>query len=121
MKAMRYAVIACAAFGIAVAGPIQAQEKGKAKERAPVTKVLLENDKVRVAQTTFKRGDVSRNQRRARVSYTVKGGKLERTSADGKKVVNERKAGMAIWLEPDSDAVKNVGKTSVTVVTIQLK
>jgi hypothetical protein len=110
-------------LGFAIAGPVQSQDKdkGKAKDRAPVTKVLLENDKVRVAETTFKPGDVSRNQRKARVSYTVKGGKLERTSADGKKLVNERKAGTAVWLEADSDVVTNVGKTTVTVITTQLK
>ena len=107
------------AVGLAVAAPVHAQDK--AKERAPVTKVLLDNEKVRVAQTTFQPGDVSRAQRRARVSYTLKGGQLERTSADGKKVVNTRKVGDAVWLEADADAVKNVGKTVVTVVTIQLK
>jgi hypothetical protein len=123
MQATRFTFIALAALGIATAGAVQAQDKGKdkAKERAPVTKVLLENDKVRVAEATFKPGDVSRSDRRARANYIVKGGMLERTTKDGKKIAYERKAGTAVWLEADSDVVKNVGKTTFVVISIQLK
>jgi len=121
MRAVRSMIVAIAALGFAVAGPAQAQDKGKAKESAPASKVLLENDKVRVTETTFKPGDVSRNDRRARVAYVIKGGTLERTSKDGKKASYERKTGAAVWLEADSDAVKNVGKAEYKVVTVQLK
>jgi hypothetical protein len=119
MQAIRFTVIAFAALGIATAGLVHAQDK--AKERAPVTKVLLENDKVRVAESTFEPGDVSRADRRARANYVVKGGTLERTSKDGKKTVVEREAGTSVWLEADSDVVKNIGKTTFVVVTFQLK
>jgi hypothetical protein len=118
MQAIRFTVIAFAALGIATAGLVHAQDKA---ERAPVTKVLLENDKVHVAESTFKPGDVSRADRRARANYVVKGGTLERTSKDGKKTVVERKAGTSVWLEADSDVVKNIGKTTFVVVTVQLK
>ena len=119
MQAIRYTVIAFAALGIAIAGPVYAQDK--AKERASVTKVLLENDKVRIAESTFKPGDVSRADRKARANYYLKGGTFERTSKDGKKTVVERKAGTSIWLEADSDVVKNIGKTTIVLVSIQLK
>jgi len=119
MQAIRFVLIAFAALGIATAGSVHAQDK--AKERAPVTKVLLENDKVRVAESTFRPGDVSRADRKARATYVVKGGTIERTSKDGKKTVAERKAGTSAWLEADSDAVKNIGKTTFVVVTIRLK
>jgi len=111
------------AAGLVFAAPIHAQDKAKdqGKERASVTKVLLENDKVRVAQSTFKPGDVSRADRRARANYVVKGGTLERTSKDGKKTVVERKAGTAVWLEADSDVVKNIGKTTFVVISVQIK
>ena len=110
------------AVGLAAASPIFAQDKAKEKkERAPVTKVLLENDRVRVAQTTFRPGDVSRADRRNRANYVIKGGKLERTSKDGKKTIVERKAGTAVWLEADSDVVKNIGKTTFVVVSVQVK
>lgn len=89
--------------------------------RAPVTKVLLENDKVRVAESTFKPGDVSRADRKARANYIVKGGTLERTTKDGKKTVVERKAGTSVWLEADSEVVRNIGKTTFVVVTMSPK
>jgi hypothetical protein len=119
MQAIRFTVIAFAVLGIATAGSVYAQDK--AKERAPVSKVLLDNNKVRVTETTFKPGDVSRADRKTRANYIVKGGMLERTSKDGKKTVYERKAGTAVWLEADSDVVKNIGKTTFVVVTFQPK
>ena len=119
MQVIRFTAIAIAALGIAAAGSVHAQDK--AKERAPSVKVLLDNDKVRVAESTFKPGDVSRADRKARANYIVKSGTLERTSKDGKKTVVERKAGTAIWLEADSDVVKNIGKSTFVVLSVQLK
>ena len=119
MQVSRSVVIAIAALGITAIGSVYAQDK--AKERAPVVKVLLENDKVRVTEFTFKPGDVSRADRKARANYIIKGGKLERTSKDGKKTLVERKAGTAVWVEADSDVVKNIGKTTFVGVSIQLK
>ena len=106
------------AIGLALAGPGHAQDKAKAKESAPVTKVLLENDKVRVTESTFRPGDVSRADRKTRTNYIVKAGTLERTSKDGKKAVYERKQGSAHYLEADSDVVKNIGKTTFVVVSV---
>ena len=108
---------------MAVAGALYAQDKSKDKavKSTVVTKVLLENDKVRVTETTFKPGDVSVNDRKARVSYALKNGTLERTKKDGKKSTSERKAGEAVWMEADSDIVRNVGKADYVVVTFTPK
>ena len=116
MQFSRLAVIAIAALGFATTGFVHAQDK--AKERGPVVKVLLENDKVRVAENTFKSGDVARAKRGARVNYYVKGGTFERTSPDGKSVRVERKTGTSLWLEADSDVVKNVGKTTIVLISV---
>jgi len=105
------------ALGLIATGPVQAQ----AKERAAVVKVLLENNKVRVTETTFLPGDVSRTDRKARTNYIVTDGRLERTTKDGKKTVYERKAGTAVWLEADSDVVRNVGKTTYVVIGVTQK
>jgi hypothetical protein len=99
----------------------QSKDKAKAKESTAVTKLLLDNDKVRVTETTFKPGDVSRTDRKARTNYVVTDGKLERTTKDGKKSTYERKKGTAIWMEADSDVVKNVGKTTYVVVGVTAK
>ena len=106
------------AAALAAAGPLYAQDKAKdkGKERAPTVKVLLENDKVRVTHVTFKPGDVSRSDRKPRANYVVQGGKLERTTKEGKKIVVDRVAGTSAWLDADSDVVKNIGKTTFVVV-----
>ena len=119
MQVSRIAVIAIAALGIATTGLVHAQDK--AKEPAPVIKVLLENDKVRVTESTFKPGDVSRSKRDARTNYIIKGGTFERTTPEGKKTRYERKAGTAVWLGPDSDVVVNVGKTTIVLVSVANK
>ena len=117
MSAARILGAFAIALGVIVAGPLHAQSK----ERAPQIKVLLENAKVRVTETTFLPGDVSRADRKARTNYVVTDGKLERTGKDGKKTVYERKAGTAVWLEPDSDVVRNVGKTTYVVIGVTNK
>lgn len=104
--------------------PALAQDKAtaKASDLPPITKVLLENDKVRVLESTFKPGDVSPNRvRNPRASYTVKGGTLERTYPDGRKTKVERKAGTAEWLDRDTYAVKNIGKTTVVLIGTEVK
>jgi len=108
---------AALALGFIDIGPVQAQ----ARERAPVSKVLLENNKVRVIETTFLPGDVSRAVRKPRTDYIVTDGKLERTGKDGKKSVSERRGGTAVWMEADSDVVRNVGKTTYVVIEIENK
>jgi len=114
----RIASAVIVAIGVAFAGGVHAQDK---KESAPVIKVLLENDKVRVTESTFKPGDVSRAERKTRTNYIVKSGTLERTTKDGKKTVYERKAGSAHYLPADTDVVRNVGKTTFVVVTVVQK
>ena len=56
MHASRFAVIAIATLGISCAGLVHAKEA--AKERAPSVKVLLDNEKVKVTENTFRPGDV---------------------------------------------------------------
>jgi quercetin dioxygenase-like cupin family protein len=119
MHIVRVFVAFIVASGLALTGPIHAQEKGK--ESAPVTKVLLENAKVRVTQSTFKPGDVSRTNRGPRVNHVLVGGTLERTTKDGKKETYTLKKGETLWREADSDVVKNVGKTNFTVYGVTLK
>ena len=120
MHAIRMFSAIVIAAGLGAAVPLYAQDKAKAdpKEIAVETKVLLENDKVRVTQSTFKPGAVSRTDRKARVNYFVTDGKLQRTNKEGKTTTYERKAGTSLWLEADSDVVKNIGKTTFVVIGV---
>lgn len=119
MQVIRIGVIAIAALGIATGGIVNAQDR--AKESAPTSKVLLENDKVRVTESTFKPGDVSRNKRGARTTYYITGGMFERTTPEGKKIRYERAAGTASWSPADSDVVVNVGTTTIVLVGVTNK
>ena len=124
-----------AAFMLAgvTANPAVAQDKAKDAKAAPaakaekgkaVQKVLHEDDKVRVTETTFKPGDVGNNVVRGfRVSRALSGGTLERTYADGKKEKVERKTGSVVVAGPDKQAYfnKNIGKTNVVFYTVTIK
>ena len=64
-------------------------------EAAPKqTKVLVDNDKVRVIHVTFKKGDkIPMHSHPDIVVYVIKGGKIKFTNADGKVVESNLKAG----------------------------
>ena len=121
------------AFMLVAAGPAIAQDKAKDVKAAPaakaekgkaVVKVLHEDDKVRVTETTFKPGDEGPSVVRGfRVIRALKNGTLERTYADGKKEKYERKAGEVRVVGPDKQAfsVKNVGKSDYVVYAVNIK
>jgi len=113
-----------------VASPAMAQDKAKdakaakAEKGKAVQKVLHEDDKVRVTETTFKPGDVGPNVVRGfRVARLLKGGTLLRTWADGKTENRELKTGQVIVTGPDKQAYfhKNIGKTDVVFYTVNIK
>ena len=103
----------------AKAAPAAKAEKGK-----PIVKVLHEDDKIRVTETTSQPGDVSANVVRGfRVTRWLQAGTQERTYADGKKEKIERKAGEVRVQGPDKQAfyITNVGKTTIVTYTVNIK
>ena len=108
----------CAAamtFAVVCSSPLLAAET--------TTKVLAENDKVQVIDNVAPPGAISPiTSRLGLVAYYVKGGTSERTYADGTKEVIERKTGETfIVTEKRPYALKNVGKTTIHVITVRLK
>jgi hypothetical protein len=120
------------------AHPAMAQDKAKDAKAVPTAKseqgkntvkVLLDNNKVRVIERTYRPGDVNDGSELTssyRVNHTVKGGTLERTYANGKKEKIEVKSGMVRFLEPAKGAgekytTKNVGNTEIVMVVTELK
>jgi len=114
------------AFSLVMANPGVAADKaagGKA-----TMKVLLENDRVKVYETTYKPGDVNQEVPSAfhRINRTMKDGTIERTYKDGKKEKLELKAGTVRFLEPAKPnaptyTVQNVGKTDYVSYVVLLK
>ncbi len=121
-----------AAFMVAglAAQPGMAQEKAKAAKAAKAEKgkatlkQLLDNDKVRVFEVTYKPGDenVSSPSSSFRVVRALKGGTLQRTFADGKIDKSEWKTGEVRIPAPSGQyTAKNVGKTDVVLYVVLLK
>jgi len=105
---------------IFVAVPAVAQEK-KAAQRTQ--KVFIDNDKVRVTETTFKPGEVSPSiERPYRITRVLKGGKTVRTYADGKTVEREFKTGEVFAAGPDKPySAKSISKTDIVLYSVNLK
>jgi len=108
------------------ANPVLAQDKAKLKEvkRTNTQKVLHDDDRVRVTETTSKPGETGPNVVRGkRATRYIQGGTQERTYADGRKQTIERKTGEVLVAGPDKEAysVKNIGKTTVVTYTVTIK
>ena len=107
------------------ANPAIAQDKAKAAHKATnTTKVLHEDDRVRVMENTTKPGEMNANVvRGVRVVRFLSGGSQERTYADGKKEKLERKTGEVIVAWPDKQAyfMKNIGQTTIVTYVVQIK
>ena len=85
------------------------------------SKVIMENDRVRVSEILFKPKDkLPMHSHPDHVVYVLKGGKLKIT-ASGKTDVFELKAGQAIFFKAQSHEVENTGKTDVDLLVVELK
>lgn len=95
-------------------------DKGAAK---PAIKVVAENAKVIVTETTYAPGAVSNTSRaETRVVRALAGGTLERTYADGKKEKVVYKTGQVRINEPGpAYTAKNVGKTTIKLYVVRVK
>ncbi len=114
------------------ASPVMSQDKEKEAKAAPAakmekaqntTKVLLDNDKVRVTEATWRPGDEGPSVARPlRVSRALNGGELTRIYPDGKTEKDTYKTGEVKYLPASSPyAIKNTGKTELVLYTVQLK
>lgn len=118
-----------AAFMLAGAAgiPAIAQEKAKeakAEKGKSVTKVLAENDKVRVWETRYKPGDLNTAppSSATRVIRVLKGGTLLWTYADGKTEKKEWKTGEVIIMTPGPQFTsKNVGRSEILLYVVMPK
>jgi len=88
----------------------------------PGMKVLLENDCVRVRRHDFAVGQsVPMHSHPAYVGYPLNSFKALITLADGTRHVTQRKAGLAYWSPPVEHAVKNIGKTPIHALIVEIK
>ena len=112
------------AFATATPAMKHEMEKGMAHKATNTTKVLHDDDRVRVVENTTKPGEMGANLvRGVRVVRFLSGGTQERTYADGKKETIERTTGQVIVAGPDKQAyfAKNIGKTTIITYTVNIK
>jgi hypothetical protein len=108
------AIVAAAVIG----SPASAQEKQSVRQQ----KVLLDNQKVRVTESTWKPGEVNPMADQGyRITRVLQGGTMERTHGDGKKEKIEWKTGEVKEYQPSKSSTKNIGKTTVVVYNVTVK
>jgi hypothetical protein len=87
------------------------------------TKILLENEYVRVIEYTLKPGEKdSTHTHPPKASYVISGGTLRIYPANEKSFDAEAVKGMAEWADRvGKHYVENIGKTSVTILLTEIK
>ncbi|HYB63839.1 MAG TPA: cupin domain-containing protein [Steroidobacteraceae bacterium] len=91
---------------------------------SPATnRVLVENQYVRILQSTFKPGAKEpMHTHPAGWYYVTKAGTLKVTHADGKVEMWTPKAGEQAWMEGEAaHSAENVGKTTLQYVLVEVK
>jgi quercetin dioxygenase-like cupin family protein len=85
-------------------------------------KVLLENDQVRVLEYRLKPGETEpMHSHPAGVVYVLSGATLKFSYPDGRTEEKAAATGEAIWRDPVTHAVENIGKTEARAIAIDLK
>jgi len=94
----------------------------QAKVAPESTKVLLDNDRVRLFETKAKGGGkLAKHSHPAYVVYAVTDAKIKVTNADGKTEEKSLAAGQAMWNEPTTHTVEFLGTAEVRSVVLELK
>src|SRR2546423_8209851 len=113
------AFLAVAATLPAIAQDKKAAEKAADKGKVRATKVLVDNDRVRVSESVFKPGEVNPLQKRGyRVTRILKGNTTVERTTDGKMERLEYKEGDVFVAPAGMSTLKNVGKSEVTIYTV---
>ncbi len=106
-----------------VAPPAAAQEKKAAAAPERATKVLIDNDRVRVTESVFKPGESNPMVHRDyRITRVLKGNApVVRTYADGRTEKLEYKEGAIFVSEAGVSSTRNAGNSEVVIYTVTLK
>jgi len=86
-----------------------------------VYKPLLENDKVRVFDVTFKPGAVARmHWHPDHVAYVISGGKLKLKMGDGSVNEMDVPSKQAVFMDSQSHEAENIGSNEVHLIVVEL-
>ena len=86
------------------------------------SKLLLENDRVRVMEVTTPPGATqAMHSHPGHVVYVLGPNKARLTTAEGMARESESKAGDVRWNEPVTHQVENIGTTPIHLIVVELK
>src|SRR5688500_3353734 len=107
-------------FVFFVVGSLSAQDP--AKVGANVYNCVMENERVRVCEITFKPGaSVAVHSHPGHVVYVISGGRLRITPAGGKSEDFDFKPGMAMWLDAAVHSAVNIGTTELRGLVVEVR
>jgi quercetin dioxygenase-like cupin family protein len=87
-----------------------------------VSKLIMENDRVRVIDARFKPGvKAAMHSHPDHVLYIFNDGKMKITPSNGKPQIMDLKTGQVIWMDATSHEAENLGKTDVHMLVVELK
>ena len=105
---------------LTIGARVDAQDVVKASPET--VKVILENDRVRVIESTVQPGTLqAKHSHPATIVYYLTASKVKSEGPDGKLVVAERKAGEVAYRQPLTHSAENVGTTPAKTLVIELK
>ncbi len=85
-------------------------------------KSIFENDRVRALEVTFKPGEkIMMHSHPDHFAYALTDGMLKITSSEGKAVDVVAKQGQLFWMDAQSHAAENPGKTEFRLLVVELK
>ena len=117
---LRPSLAACALAAFGVASSAIAQDPATVGPQ--VYKQVLDNERVRVFEVTFKPGaKIDTHSHPDHVAYVIGGGKLEITGKDGKTDKFDLKKGQAVFLPAQSHSARNTGKSTTKLVVVEIK
>ena len=113
-------------FVLAVAASLTCVARVEAQDVVQVSpetvKVILENDKVRIIESTIPPCAVqAKHSHPATIVYYLTASTVKSQDADGKTVVTERQVGEVAYREPLTHSAENVGRTSAKTLVIEFK
>ena len=92
-----------------------------AKIAPDLYKVMKDSMGIRIVHATYKPGQSSAmHSHPDLVLYVISGGSTEFTAKDGKKTKMDLKTGMSTVVPADTHSVKNIGKTTVKVLLVEV-
>lgn len=122
MKNLFYLVASVLVMALIVAFSAQSVMATDVVTVAPDVKVILENDSVRVLESTLKPGEVEGMHTHPEyIAYFLSPTTVEITTPDGKSVVKKPPAGKVLYGKGAEHQIKNVGDTLQRVLLIEIK